>query len=126
MTLNGIFPFTPAPFPKISPYVVAGDPKSALLPRVESKPPGNKGDGDHRVQAYNFRVCLTDIPENRVPFTKPANYNPLDYELLARHIATAFGLWAKEAAGRIVRVTVNRPPTVPRFPLSLARNRDCR
>jgi hypothetical protein len=86
-TLNGIFPFTPAPFPKISPYVVACDPKSGLLPRIEPKPPGNKGDGDHRVQAYNFRVCLTDIPENRVPFTKPANYNPLDYELLARHIA---------------------------------------
>jgi len=87
-TLNGIFPFTPAPFSKISPYVVADDPKSGLLPRIEPKPPGNKGDGDRRVQAYNFRVCLTDIPENRVPFEKPANYNPLDYELLARHIAT--------------------------------------
>lgn len=87
-TLNGAFPFTPAPFPKISPYVVPGDPKSGLLPRVEPKPPGPKGSGDHRVQAYNFRVCLTDIPENRVPIAKPANYNPLDYELLARHIAT--------------------------------------
>src|SRR6185295_2196503 len=87
-TLNGVFPFTPAPFPKISPYVVAGDPKSGLLPRIEPKPPGIKGEGDHRVQAYNFRVCLTDIPDNRVPFAKPENYNPLDYELLARHIAT--------------------------------------
>lgn len=87
-TLNGAFPFTPAPFPKISPYVVPGDPKSGLLPRVEAKPPGPKGTGDHRVQAYNFRVCLTDIPENRVPIEKPANYNPLEYELLARHIAT--------------------------------------
>jgi len=86
-TLNGAFPFTPAPFPKVSPYVVPGDPKSALLPRVEPKPPGPKGSGDHRVQAYNFRVCLTDISENRVPIEKPANYNPLDYELLARHIA---------------------------------------
>jgi len=87
-TLNGAFPFTPAPFPKISPYVIAGDPKSGLLPRVEPKPPGPKGAGDHRVQAYNFRVSLTDIPENRVPIEKPASYNPLDYELLARHIAT--------------------------------------
>jgi hypothetical protein len=87
-TLNGVFPFTPAPFPKISPYVIAGDPKSGLLLRVEPKPPGKKGDGDRRVQAYNFRVSLTDIPENRAPISKPASYNPLDYELLARHIAT--------------------------------------
>ncbi len=87
-TLNGTFPFTPAPFPKISPHVIPGDPKSGLLPRVEPKPPAPKGSGDHRVQAYNFRVCLTDIPENRVPISKPANYNPLEYELLARHIAT--------------------------------------
>ncbi len=87
-TLNGSFPFTPAPFPKISPYVVPGDPNSGLLPRVEPKPPAPKGSGDHRVQGYNFRVCLTDVQENRVPLTKPANYNPLDYELLARHIAT--------------------------------------
>jgi len=87
-TLNGTFPFTPAPFPKISPYVVAGDPKSGLLPRVAAEPPAPKGSGDHRVQGYNFRVCLTDVPENRVPIEKPASYNPLDYELLARHIAT--------------------------------------
>jgi hypothetical protein len=87
-TLNGIFPFPPAPFAKISPYVVAGDAKSGLLPRIEPKLPGVKGEGDHRVQAYNFRVCLTDVPENRVPFTKPASYNPLDYEALSRLIAT--------------------------------------
>jgi len=86
-TLNGAFPFTPAPFPKIDPFIVPGDPKSGLLPRVEAKPPGPKGAADHRVQAYNFRVCLTDVPDNRVPFTKPAAYNPADYELLARHIA---------------------------------------
>ena len=87
-TLNGALPFTPAPFPKISPYVVAGDPASGLLPRVEPQPPGAKGTGDRRVQAYNFRICLTDVPENRVPRAKPDGYNPLDYELLARHIAT--------------------------------------
>ncbi len=86
-TLNGSFPFTPAPFPKIDPFVVPGDPTSGLLPRIEPKPPAPKGSGDHRVQAYNFRISLTDVLENRVPLTKPAAYNPLDYELLARHIA---------------------------------------
>ena len=87
-TLNGALPFSPAAFPKISPYVVPGDPKSGLLPRVEAVAPGPKGTADKRVQAYNFRICLTDVPDNRVPLEKPANYNPLEYELLARHIAT--------------------------------------
>ncbi len=87
-TLNGVFPFTPAPFPKISPYIKPGDPTSGLLPRVEPQPPGVKGQGDKRVQAYNFRVCLTDVPNNTVPIEKPTSYDPLDYELLARHIAT--------------------------------------
>lgn len=87
-TLNGSFPFTPAPFPKVSPYVVPGDPASGLLPRVEPKPPAPKGSGDHRVQGYNFRLCLTDVPENRVPIEKPVRYNPLEYELLARYIAS--------------------------------------
>ncbi len=31
-------------------------------------------EGDKRVQAYNFRMCLTDDPANRIPFKKPANY----------------------------------------------------
>ena len=87
-TLNGIFPSEPHAFPKISPYVVAGDPRSGLLPGIEPRPPGMKGDADHRMQAYNFRLCLTNVPENRVPFTKPADYDPLQYELLARHIAS--------------------------------------
>jgi hypothetical protein len=87
-TLNGILPSGPAVFPRISPYVVPGDPASGLLPRVDPKPPGKPGDPDHRQQAYNFRVCLTNAPDNRVPFSKPANYNPLDYELLARWVAT--------------------------------------
>jgi FAD dependent oxidoreductase len=87
-TLNGVYPFTPAAFTKISPYIIAGDPASGLLPRVETKPPGIKGIGDHRVQTYNFRLCLTDVPENRVLLTRPANYDPLDYELLYRFITT--------------------------------------
>lgn len=68
----------------ISPYIVAGDPKSGLLPRIEPKPYGMHGAADHRFQAYNFRLCLTTVPENRVPITKPANYNSLNYELMLR------------------------------------------
>jgi hypothetical protein len=68
----------------ISPYRVPGDPTSGLLPRVSDQDPGRNGQGDHRVQAYNFRVCLTRVPENRVPFPKPNGYDPKQYELLLR------------------------------------------
>lgn len=69
---------------KISPYVIPGDPSSGVLPRISTEPPGNRGEGDARVQAYCFRMCLTDVPENRIPFAKPAGYDPKQYELLAR------------------------------------------
>ncbi len=68
----------------ISPYVVPGDPKSGVLPRVSAEPPGEYGAGDKRVQAYCYRMCLTDHPENRIPFEKPEGYDPKQYELLVR------------------------------------------
>jgi hypothetical protein len=68
----------------IDPYVVPGDPSSGLLTRISAEPPGEKGSGDHRVQAYCFRMCLTTVPENRIPFPKPAGYDPGEYELLRR------------------------------------------
>ena len=76
--------------PGVDPYVVKGDPKSGLLPGVERYDPAIKpGDGDGRVQAYCFRMCLTDDPVNRIPFKKPAGYDERDYELLFRHLALA-------------------------------------
>ena len=70
----------------VDPYVKPGDPKSGLLPNVEPYDPNEKdGDGDRRVQAYCFRMCLTDVPENRIPFAKPSNYDERNYELLFRH-----------------------------------------
>jgi len=74
----------------VSPYVVPDDPKSGLLPRVSAEPPGENGQGDRRVQAYCFRMCLTKVPENRVPFEKPEGYDPREYELLARVFATGW------------------------------------
>jgi len=70
----------------VSAYVKPGDPSSGLLPRVHGKDPGVDGQGDDRVQAYNFRLCLTTVPENRVPFSRPADYDPIQYELLARYL----------------------------------------
>ena len=73
-------------FPGVDPYVVKGDRSSGLLPNVEPYDPDEKdGDGDSRVQAYCFRMCLTDDPGNRIPFAKPAGYDERDYELLLRN-----------------------------------------
>lgn len=70
--------------PKVDPYIIEGDPKSGLLPNINEKP-GVEGNGDDKVQAYCFRMCLTDHPENRISFKKPDNYNELNYELLFRN-----------------------------------------
>ncbi|HEX2871653.1 MAG TPA: FAD-dependent oxidoreductase [Polyangiaceae bacterium] len=69
---------------KISPYVVAGDPSSGLLPRVKDEPPGVDGEADAKIQAYNYRVCLTNDASNRLPFPKPEGYDATQYELLLR------------------------------------------
>jgi hypothetical protein len=68
----------------VSPYVVPGDPASGVLPRISTEPPGEQGSGDRRVQAYCFRMCLSDHPDNRIPFAAPPGYDPKQYELLAR------------------------------------------
>lgn len=71
---------------KISPYLLPDDPtrKSGILPRISSQPPGEYGQGDHRLQAYCYRMCLSNHPDNLVPFAKPAGYDPKQYELLLR------------------------------------------
>jgi len=70
--------------PGVDPYIVKGDPESGLLPNVNEKP-GIEGEGDDKIQAYCFRMCLTDHPDNRIPFKKPANYDEQNYELLFRN-----------------------------------------
>lgn len=74
----------------VDPYVTPGDPQSGLLPRISPDDPGKKGDGDKRIQAYCYRMCLTNHDENRVPFPKPKNYDPKQYELLLRVFDTGW------------------------------------
>ncbi len=69
---------------KISPLVDPDDPTSGLLPEISNLPSGKNGEGDSRLQAYNFRMALSRHPDNRVPFEKPQNYDPKRYELLTR------------------------------------------
>jgi len=84
-TLNGIRTLAPLPHP-VDPYRVKGDPASGLLPRVNASPGGAVGEGDCKTQAYNFRMCLTNDPLNRVAIDKPPGYREAEYELLFRLI----------------------------------------
>jgi hypothetical protein len=77
----------------IDPYRVPGDPSSGILPRISPDHPGEKGQGDHRVQAYCFRMCMTNHPENRIPFPKPEGYDSTQYELLVRIFDAGWREW---------------------------------
>ena len=69
----------------VDPYVVPGDANSGLLPGITAGPLPTDGDGDHRVQAYCFRMCITDVAANRAPWVKPEDYDEQLYELLFRN-----------------------------------------
>lgn len=78
----------------LDPFKTPGDPASGPLPYLlQDGELGSIGVADRRIQSYNYRLCLTDRPKNRLPIAPPANFDPADYELLARWIA------AREAAG---------------------------
>ncbi len=80
----------------ISPYVVSGDATSGLLPRLSGENPGEKFSGDDKIQAYCFRLCMTNHEPNRVPFPKPEGYDPSQYELLGRVFDTGWDEWFKK------------------------------
>jgi hypothetical protein len=68
----------------ISPYVEPGKPESGLCYGVDPSAPGTRGEEDKRIQAYCYRLCMSNFDENRIPFPKPDGYDPKHYELLAR------------------------------------------
>jgi hypothetical protein len=71
----------------ISPYKIEGDPSSGLLWGISNDSPNPTGTADKKIQAYNFRICLTDSVENRIPITRPNDYDSTKYELLVRLFA---------------------------------------
>ncbi len=74
---------------RISPFAEDG----SLLPFVREPeldeagwPSERLGEGDGGLQAYQFRLCLTDRPANRLPLEPPHGYDPAEFELLRRHL----------------------------------------
>ncbi len=80
-----------------------------LLPEIQSGPRGELGQADRKVQAYNFRMCLTDDAANLVPYPKPANYDPKRYELLARLIPALQKLKGRPLTMRDFMITSPMP-----------------
>ncbi|HEX6890683.1 MAG TPA: FAD-dependent oxidoreductase [Chryseolinea sp.] len=68
----------------IDPYKIKGQPESGLLWGISSAAPAVTGTGDKKVQAYNFRICLSRDPQNKITITRPPDYDSTHYELLLR------------------------------------------
>jgi hypothetical protein len=77
----------------IDPYWIPGDASSGLIPKVSAENPGVKGEGDNKIQAYCFRICMSNHPDNRVPFPRPENYDSTQYELLVRIFDAGWREW---------------------------------
>jgi penicillin V acylase-like amidase (Ntn superfamily) len=96
-TLNGIRGETPKHqfLIPVDPFVKQGEPASGFLPFIQPGGLGRPGDGDRRVQAYNYRLCFTMNPDNRLEVAPPPDYSPEKYELLARYLEALFAAGEK-------------------------------
>ncbi|MEX2233550.1 MAG: FAD-dependent oxidoreductase [Cyclobacteriaceae bacterium] len=86
-TINGVQLMDGHQFPDgIDPYKTPGKPKSGLLWGISDGKLSPNGAGDKKVQAYNYRICLTSDPANMIPITRPpaGEYDPARYDLLLR------------------------------------------
>ncbi|WP_293939143.1 FAD-dependent oxidoreductase [Sphingobacterium sp. UBA5996] len=84
-TISGVQLLDGHQFPDgVDPYKIKGDPQSGILWGINTEPLKENGTGDTKVQAYNYRITLTNVPENRNAITKPQNYDATKYELLKR------------------------------------------
>ncbi|MBB5438156.1 hypothetical protein HDC92_001831 [Pedobacter sp. AK017] len=72
-------------YPKDKVAVKATTENGKLLPLINSRKLSPEGAGDHRIMTYSFRLCLSSDPDNRVPFTKPASYNPRQFEIFSAY-----------------------------------------
>lgn len=86
-TYNGVQLMNGHQFPDgIDPYKAKGNSSSGLIWGIDNGLLNKDGEGDKSVQAYNYRICLTNNPANRKNITRPDNYDSSRYELLIRLI----------------------------------------
>eukprot|EP00040_Diaphanoeca_grandis_P016591 m.85814 g.85814 ORF g.85814 m.85814 type:complete len:696 (+) comp25901_c0_seq3:21-2108(+) len=59
---------------------------------------GAAHQADRKVQAYNFRLCITKNASNMINFTKPDNYDPARWELVRRNGGESSGVSCNQGA----------------------------
>jgi hypothetical protein len=105
-TLDGIRAVTPKHqfLAVVDPWRRPGDPASGLLPWIQDESPGIAGEGDKSIQAYNFRLCLTQNPTNRLAIEAPADYDAAKYELLGRYFAALAAAGKTATLGQFMNI----------------------
>ncbi|KGE86241.1 MAG: FAD-dependent oxidoreductase [Phaeodactylibacter xiamenensis] len=106
----------------IDPYRIEGDSSSGLCWGISPEPLAEQGSGDDKIQAYNYRLCLTQDTTNQVPFERPADYDSTKYELLKRVIQARDGIGWQQKLGwfylRIVHMPNGKTDVNNKGPLS--------
>ncbi len=98
--------------------IVPKGPDGRLLPEVYAGTPGPAGSADKKVQAYNYRMCFSEVPGNMVAFAKPRKYDPARYQLLAKLIASRTA-----AEGKVPPLkTFLKPDRIPNGKLDVNNN----
>lgn len=82
---------------RVDPYRIPGNPASGLIPTIQDEPLGTPGAGDNSIQAFCFRLCLTKVAANRVPFRKPPGFDRGQYEIYLRYAKAGGKLWTPAA-----------------------------
>mgnify|MGYP001025855889 CR=1 FL=1 len=85
---------------QVDPYMVPGDSSSSLIPTIQAGELGEYGDPSKYIQGFCFRLVLTQEEDNRIPITKPVNYDPFTYEIYRRYL---------RQGGRLFHPRVRRP-----------------
>lgn len=81
---------------RVDPYWRPGVRSSGVIPTIQDEPFGTPGEGDHRIQGYCFRMCLTRRPANRVPIEKPSGFHRKQYEIYFRYLAAGGQLFTPD------------------------------
>lgn len=71
-------------YPKKKMDINGFDENGKILPLITTTDAGPDEDGDSNIMVYSFRLCLTEQPDNKIPFPKPANYDPARFEVVRR------------------------------------------
>ncbi|MEX2606662.1 MAG: FAD-dependent oxidoreductase [Kiritimatiellia bacterium] len=81
----------------VDPYIVPGDPSSGLIATIQDESLGIPGEADDGVMGFCFRQTLTKTSGNKIPFTQPADYDPVHYEIYRRYFAAGGSLYSPSA-----------------------------